>query len=174
MEFFDLIKERRSIREFKKQAVEEGKIKKILEAANSAPSAGNIQSYDIYLIKSQKKKDLLSKAALNQDSVKDADFVLVFCANMKKAIAKYGARGTELYSVQDATIACAYAQLAAANLGLGSVWVGAFYEQQAGEAIGADLKFERPIIMLPVGYPAETPKATSRRNLKDLVHKEKL
>ena len=173
MDFFDLIKERRSVRSFKKQEVGEVKLKKILEAANSAPSAGNIQSYEIYVIKSKEKKEKLSTAALCQPSIKEAPIVLVFCANMKRGMSKYGARGAEMYCVQDATIACAYAQLAAADLGLGSVWVGAFYEMQAGEVIGVDQKFERPIIMLPIGYPVEKPKATPRRKLDDLVHKEK-
>lgn len=173
MDFFDLIKERRSTRAFKKQEVEEGKIKRILEAANSAPSAGNAQSYEIYVVKSKEKKEKLSTAALCQPSVKEAPVVLVFCANMKRGMSKYGARGAEMYCVQDATIACAYAQLAAADLSLGSVWVGAFYEMQVGEVIRADQNSERPIIMLPIGYPVEKPKATTRRKLENLVHKEK-
>jgi nitroreductase len=126
MDFFELIRSRHSVRSFKKQAVEEEKIKKILDAANSAPSAGNLQSYEIYVVRSQDMKSNISKVALDQPSIREADVLLVFCANMKKAIAKYGGRGTELYCIQDATIACAYAQLAAADLGLGSVWVGHF------------------------------------------------
>jgi nitroreductase len=44
---------------------------------------------------------------------------------------------------------------------------------EVANLIGADYKFERPIILLPIGYPPEQSKATSRRKLKDLVHEEK-
>ena len=171
MEFFDLIKSRRSVRAFKKQKVEREKLTKILEAANSAPSAGDLQSYEIYVVRSQEKKEQLSKAALGQSQVADAAVVLVFCASPKRALLKYGGRGTELYSIQDATIACAYAQLAVAELGLSSVWVGAFYEKEVANVIKAGAH-ERPVALLPIGYPAEKPKATQRRRLKDLVHEE--
>jgi len=173
MEFFELIKERRSIRRFKKQAIEEEKLKKILEAANSAPSAGNLQSYDIYLIKSLDKKSKISYAALNQPSLINADILLVFCANPKKVTSKYGGRGTDLYCIQDATIACTYAQLAATDLGLASVWVGAFYETKVAEIIGADPELDRPVAILTLGYPDEKPTKSARRPLKDLVHDEK-
>jgi site-specific recombinase XerC len=43
-----------------------------------------------------------------------------------RSAAKYRERGARLYAIQDATIACAFAMLAATALGLGTVWVGAF------------------------------------------------
>jgi len=171
MNFFELIKSRRSVRVFKKQKMEKEKLIKILEAANSAPSAGDLQSYEIYLIKSQEMKEQLSKAALGQSQIANAAAVLVFCASSKRALSKYGGRGTELYSIQDATIACAYAQLAVTELGLSSVWVGAFYEKEVANIIKSGPQ-ERPVALLPIGYPAKKPNATPRRQLKELVHEE--
>jgi nitroreductase len=75
-----------------------------------------------------------------------------------------------LSAVHDATIAPAYAQLAAAALGLGSTWVGAFDEAAAGGVVGG----LRPICLLALGYPAERPEPSSRRSLGDLVHGERL
>ena len=98
-----------------------------------------------------------------------APVVLAFCAHPRRSAAKYGRRGEELYCVQDATIACAYAQLAATALGLGSVWVGAFDTDAVAQAIGARRDW-RPVALLPIGYPAESPEATPRRSLNELVH----
>lgn len=56
MDFFEVIRERRSVRVFQKKGVEEEKIKAILEAANAAPSAGDLQAYEIYLARSVAKR----------------------------------------------------------------------------------------------------------------------
>lgn len=166
MEFFDLIEERRSIRKFEKKKVEEEKLKKILEAANSAPSAGNLQSYNFFVIKNQKIKEALAEAAWGQDFISEAPVVLVFFANPILSSSKYGTRGANLYSIQDATIACSYAQLAAANLGLGTVWVGAFSDEAVKKIIGVDLI---PVAILPIGYPAEKPRKTPRQKREKFI-----
>jgi nitroreductase len=89
-------------------------------------------------------------------------------ADQQRAAAKYHARGVGLYSVQDATIACAYAQLAAAQLGLGSVWVGAFDDDAVKRVLKTQADW-RPVALLPIGYLAETPAPTSRRPLDELA-----
>lgn len=86
-----------------------------------------------------------------------------------RSAAKYRQRGAGLYSVQDATIACAYAQLAATELGLGTVWVGAFDDDAVAKAVNAKPDW-KPVAILPIGYAAEAPAATPRCNLTDLVH----
>ncbi len=169
MEFFDVIEKRRSIRKFKNKKIEEEKIRKLLEAVNRAPSAGNLQSYEIILVETQKRKEKLVNAAYGQEFIKEAPLVLVFCANFKRAW-RYGEKG-KFYSQQDATIAASYAQLAATALGLGSVWVGSFDEDEVRKVIEAS-KDLKPVAILPIGYPAEKPLKTSRRKIDDIVHKE--
>jgi len=171
VDFFGAVKKRKSIRSFKKKEVEEEKIQKILEAANLAPSAGNFQSYDIILIKNKETKSRLAGAAFGQNFIKDASVVFVVCANEKR-VAHYKERGKNMYCINDASIAAAYIELSAASLGLGSVWVGAFDEDNAREIIEAP-DFAKPIAIIPVGYPNEEPKRPKRRSLFDLVHKEK-
>ena len=129
MEFFDVIQKRYSIRKFTDQAVEPEKLQQILQAANLAPSSGNLQAYEIYVVTNAKKRDGLSCAALAQESVAKAPVVLVFCTHPELTQGRYTERGTRLYTVQDASIACAFAMLAATNLGLGCVWVGTFDEK---------------------------------------------
>ncbi|MCS7123252.1 MAG: nitroreductase family protein [Candidatus Aenigmarchaeota archaeon] len=168
MEFFKVIKNRHSIRAFKQKQVEEKKIIKILETINSAPSAGNLQAYEVFLVKNEEKKKEIARAAYNQDFIAEAPIVLVFCANPERSARKYGERGRRLYSLQDATIAAAYSQLAATALGLSSCWVGAFDEEYLLEVLEIN-KSLIPVAIIPVGYANEEPITTSRRNIEDLV-----
>jgi nitroreductase len=170
MEFQKLTKERHSIRAFQARPIEEEKLQAILEAARKAPSAGNLQAYRIHITKPKEKKERLAEAALNQEFVGEAEVVLVFCQDSPQSNQKYGLRGEKLYSLQDATIACAYAQLAAADLGLGTCWVGAFNEEEVSKAIRLPRNL-RPIALLPIGYPTEKPFPKSRRSIDELVWK---
>ena len=167
MEFYDVINKRHSIRAFLEKEVEPEKLQRILHALNSAPSAGNIQAYRLYVVKSPEIKKEIQSAALDQEFISEAPLVFVFCANRDPGL-KYGARGAELYSVQDATIAAAYSQLAITQEGLGSVWVGAFDTFDVSRLINA-ASYEVPVAIIPVGYPAEQPSATERRPIDDLV-----
>jgi nitroreductase len=169
MEFFEVVEERHSLRTYSPAAVEEDKLQKILETANRAPSAGNLQGYEIYLVRSAEQRRALVKAAEGQAFLAEAPVVLVFCANPARSAIWYKERGRQLYSLQDATIACTYAMLAAAALGLATVWVGAFDEVRVRAAIGipSDLV---PVALLPVGYAGKEPRLMPRRELDELVH----
>jgi nitroreductase len=168
MEFFETVTSRCSIRSFTAKPVEKEKILKILEVANLAPSAGNLQAYRIALVSSQEIKEKLADACLGQSFIAEASFVLVFLAAQEESAEKYGDRGMEVYSFQDATIAAAYAQLAVASLGLGSTWVGAFDPLEISRIISAET-YEVPTVVLPIGYPAENPNPKIRKRLSDIV-----
>ncbi len=166
MDYFDLLKKRASIRSYLPKAVEEEKLQKILRAANSAPSAGNLQGYEIIVVKNKNKKKELAKAAWGQSFISEAPLDLVFLQNPHRSGSKYGKRGEELYSLQDATIAAAFAHLASFEVGLGSCWVGAFDEIKVKRVLNTDL---RPVSILVVGYPQGKSTVTKRRKLSDLV-----
>ncbi len=135
MEYFDLIKTRRSRRAFQPKPLTDAQIGKIAESANLAPSAGNLQGYTFYAVKSKKPKEKLAEAALGQSFISEAPVAFVFFAKPSVSSRKYGRRG-EIYSVIDASIAAAYAQLAAENLGFGTVWVAAFNEEAVKGTLG--------------------------------------
>jgi nitroreductase len=169
MDFFDVVNNRRSVRAYADRPVEDKKLNSILAAANQAPSAGNLQAYEIYLVRSRSALRALAAAALGQDFVARSSLALVFCAHPARAAFRYGERGRRLYAVQDATIACTYAMLAATALGLATVWIGAFDDDAVKRAIG-DPEGQIPVAVLPIGYDAEKPAPTPRRSLEDLVH----
>ena len=171
MDFFAVVRARHSIRAYAARPVESEKIRRILECANAAPSAGNLQAYAIVVVQDPERRKALARAALDQDHIAEAPVVLVFFQDPRRSAIKYGRRGALLYALQDATIACAYAQLAATALGLGSCWVGAFDEQRVREIVRAPRELI-PVALLTIGYPAESPWITGRRALHDLVRWE--
>lgn len=173
MDFFDSVSSRHSIRAYKSTPVEEDKLNKILETANAAPSAGNLQAYEMVVVRDSATRQALVRAAWGQSFIAEAPVAIVFVANQRRSSAKYGDRGATLYCVQDATAAVCYAQLAATALGLATCWVGAFDTEAVAKCIGAG-PTQIPVAVLPVGYAAETPYRTGRRNLKDIVHEERL
>jgi nitroreductase len=169
MEFMDVVKSRRSIRHFADQPVEEEKLQKILEVINSAPSAGNLQAYEVYIVRRVEQRAALARAAYDQDFITQAPVALVFCTHSARSEVRYRKRGKRLYTLQDATIACTFAMLAITDLGLGSVWVGAFDDDAVRQVMQLPPGLA-PVAILPIGYPAEHPSPRSRRRLNELIH----
>lgn len=118
--FFEFLNKRRSIRSFKEEPIEESKLDKIIEACSLAPSSGGLQTFEIYRIKNREMREKLVSAAKDQALVAQAPLLLVFCANPSRSVERFGER-SQLFSVQDATIAAAYAQLTVHLLGLSTV-----------------------------------------------------
>lgn len=169
MDFFSLIEARHSIRAFTDQPVTHEQVQHILEATARAPSAGNRQAFEVFLVDANCDRAALVTAGNEQEFLAQAQVVLVFCTHAELNADRYGKRGADLYCIQDATIACTYAMLAATELGLATVWVGAFNEEAVRKFVHAKPGM-RPVAMLPIGYAAEAPTIRSRRNLGDLVH----
>ena len=169
MDFFQIVEDRRSMRKYADTPVEAQKLQKILEAINRAPSAGNLQAYEVYVVRKPEERRELVKASGEQEFLAEAPLVLIFCAEPDRAAERYKKRGTQLYCIQDATIACTFAMLAAKAQGLDTVWVGAFDEAAVSEIVHIPLG-QRPIAMLPIGYAGKTPSVRPRRELSDLIH----
>jgi nitroreductase len=172
MNFEALVNSRHSVRKYRIKEVPDNLIEKILNAAKRAPSAGNLQSYEVVVVKNDSRKELLSNAAHDKSFMTQASVILVFLADINKSATRYNERGRDLYAIQDATLAAGYAQLMIAELGLGSVWVGHFDESRVKAAVNAGTL--KPICLMPIGYPDETPYNTPRRELGEFVHKETL
>ncbi len=151
----EVFKKRHAVRSFQKRAVSFQSLSEILEAVNSAPSAGGLKARETHVIADAAIKRRLAHAAFDQDFIAEAPLVLVFWAVPSISAAKYGRRGRELYCVQDATIAASFAWLQAVASGLAGCWVGAFDEDAVNEIFAKEIKSGwRPIALLPIGYGA--------------------
>jgi nitroreductase len=168
-DFFATVRHRHSIREYQPDMlVEPEKLHAILEMACAAPSAGDLQAYQIVVIRDPIERAALGQAAHAQDFVAIAPVCLVFCAEPARSALQFGERGAQLYAIQDATIAAAYAQLAAVAAGMGSTWIGQFHESEVRSLLNLDPDLI-PVALISLGYPAALPEHSSRRRLTDIV-----
>src|SRR5574341_138846 len=170
MNILDAIKNRRSVRDFTDRKIPESAIDALIDAVRWAPSAGNLQSRKFYFVFNEDVRNRLAQAGFRQDYVSfiaRAPLVIVTCADLRIA-SRYGERGTHLYCVQDTAASVQNLLLAAHELGLGACWVGAFKEENVREIL--DLPhYLRPVVIVPVGYPARTPKAPDRVSREEAV-----
>ena len=162
---FRIFATRRSTRKFTKDKIEDWKLDKILAAADTAPTAGNFQGLKIFYVKNDTTKEALVEAANKQPYV-NAPAVLVFCMDPSRVKLKFPPSILEKFSMQDATLAASYAQIAAAGLGLSSIWIGMIDEEKIKSILGTDL---RPSSILCIGYPDKKRPPKSRRKLKELI-----
>ena len=170
MDLMDAIKTRRSIRRFKETPVPENLLKEVLNAARLAPSADNAQPWRIIVVRDEQSKLRLAAASNNQKFIAEAPIVLVVCGIPDEAFQSMG--GYTGAHVIDATIALDHVTLAAHAIGLGTCWIGWFKEEKVREVLS--IPEDVPVVALtPLGYPAESPERTSRKNLEDLVKYER-
>jgi len=172
MDVLDVIKNRRSIRTYKKQELSQETIEVLVEAGRWAPSAGNVQPWEFVVVASPLVKHNLSIAAYLQRDLEEASIVIVVCADEKRAEQAYGERGKTLFCIQDTAAAIENIMLTAASLGLGSCWIGAFKEAEIRKVIEAPSHL-KPVALLPIGFPNESPKPRDRRPINEILHKEK-
>jgi len=162
LDVFEAIETRRSVRAFTNEEVSEEEVQKLIDAARQAPSAGNIQPWEFVIVRDAKIKHKLSMAALNQTFIKEAPVVIVVCADEARSSWGYGSRGASLYCLQDTAAAIQNMLLAACALGLADV---------VAKVMNAPMGV-RPVAIIPVGHPAEKPRARQKRPLKEIVHRE--
>lgn len=162
---YNVMLNRRSQRKFESKYVEDWKLEIIFAAADTAPTAGGFQGFEIFHIKNPDIKIKLVMAANNQPYV-NAPVVLVFCMNPSRVKMKFPSDTLKKFSIQDATLAAAYAQLAAHSLGLSSIWIGMIDEIKVMEAIGTNLF---PSSILCIGYPKKVLQPKPKRALSELI-----
>ncbi|MBC7241246.1 MAG: nitroreductase family protein [Anaerolineae bacterium] len=170
MDFWEVIAARHSVREFDpRRDVPAEFIRRILEAAVAAPSAGNRQPWHFFVVREARTRTCLAAAAYGQIFVSQAPVVIVVCAEPDRSAARYGYRGKMLYCLQDTAAATEHILLAATALGLGACWVGAFDEDEVSQCLALSPSL-RPVALVPIGYPAHgRPAMRSRRPLSEVV-----
>ena len=168
MEFSKLIEERCSVRAYKPDSVEEEKLQQVLDAARLAPTACNLQAFQIIVIHTQGREAELNRI-YRQSWFTDAPLVICICALPKETWVR-GSDGKNFSDV-DASIVMDHLILAAANAGLGTCWIGAFDPDAAREVLALPTEAE-PIAFTPLGYAASQPGPKRRKPLPDLVRYE--
>ena len=166
MEFMELLRARHSVRKFRGEPVAEELVAKILEAVRTAPTAGNFQSYEVYVVSGTAQMKALADATFNHDWIAQAPVALVVCTHAERC--QYDPKVH--WALQDASVAATLAHLAIVDLGLATCWVGAFLPGKVSAVLGA-AKEHVPLAILPIGYADEVPQDTERRPLAEFVHR---
>jgi nitroreductase len=179
MEFIDVINNRRSVRGYNDKTVEVEKLEQVLECARWAPSWANKQCWSFIVIKDRDTIEAISKSALVNKWLSKAPSIIVACADPNLS----GSHNNMDYFLVDVSIAMEHLVLAAANLGLGTCWIGAFDENKVKKILNIPGNI-RVVALTPIGYPAEKPnfrekmtqkivKSSKRKPLDEIVHHEK-
>ncbi len=173
MDFSELILKRRSVRKYLPKPVERELIDKCLNAARLAPSACNAQPWYFIVIDNEQVKDRLCSAAFSgiyssNKFVKNAPVIIVVITEQLSYQVKVGGFFRHLkYALVDIGIAGEHLALQAAELGLGTCWLGWFSENGVRKAL--DLPKSTKIdIMFSLGYPADSDRPKKRRPLDEI------
>jgi nitroreductase len=202
MDFFEVLRGRRSCRRFGDRPVSGKDIETCLEAARLAPSGSNAQPWRFLVARKPKLRLALAEAGYRQECLGEAPVIVVLLGDRElyrkrvrrvKELVDIGALSPEAWSAlekryrdkagpageEDAAIrancmlAGEHYVLAAAALELGCCWVGAFDAAKVSEILGLDAKYNFPVALLPTGHPLEEPQPPRPRySISDIAWKE--
>jgi len=156
-----VIRDRRSVRAYRPDELDEAQIEAMIEAIRWAPSAGNLQSREFIFVRNPALKRQLSDTTFDQDFVAQAPLIIACCTD--RNIEQHYGEGSEEYSVQDVSASIQNLLLAIHGLGLGACWIGAFNQEQAGRLLDLPANL-RALALISVGYPDEEPEVPERRS----------
>ena len=198
MELSDVIASRRSIRKFQQKDISAETVRLLLDAARLAPSGSNIQPARFIVAQSQTAKETIGQCTPYKFVIK-ASVIFVCCADLTTIstrdkrvgeLLESGAfDGVEVnfdssapystvmdteaaraYLALNVAIAIEHIVLKAVDLGLGSCWLGRFDKDKLQEYLKLDESIY-PVVLLPVGYPDQSPKPRPRFDLDKLILK---
>jgi len=167
MEYYDLINARYSVRTYTNDKIDSKKIDKLLNAIRMAPTAANRQPFRLIIANTEGKSVELRKIYDKKWFVQ-APLVVCICGVKDEAWVRGDGRS---YLDVDVAIAMDHFILAAANEGLGSCWIANFDQKEARNYFKLPDNVE-PIILTPLGYPADTLQNKRRKSLDQLVYRD--
>ena len=199
MDLFEAIEARRSVRKYRDEPVPRELIDRVLEAARVAPSTSNTQSWKFDIITEPETKKKLRELAYGQKFVEEAPVVIACCLDFEAFAERgkrtlelvlkgkvrpslemmlrsvRGGRDKELEGERvivngaiNVAIATEHMALAATALGLGTCWVRAFEAAPVEELLGIP-EGCKVLVLLTLGYPAQSPPARPRKPLPDIL-----
>jgi nitroreductase len=172
MDYYEVLKTRRSVRAFTDKPIPDQVLQRLLESARLAPSACNYQPWRFILVRDPITRDKLGALCRGQRFIAQAPVIIVCCG--KPYPNPFNWMGENLYLI-DLAIALDHLTLAARNEGIGSCWIGAFDHDPIRRLLS--IPSDHAVVMLlPLGYPANANAfhaRTDRLSLNQVVSSEK-
>jgi nitroreductase len=192
----DLVKKRRTVRQFKPDPIPGGCIEKIIEIARWAPSGFHTQPWEFVVVKKKEIKEAIVKAldrhappitnvkpgdkrpARALRSFRDAPVFIILLADWRAKVGLPGhptEKNALVAGIYGSGLASAflYLHLAATSLGLASQWYSAASRPEAEREIRSIIGFPESLTiydMMVLGYPDAPPKPKELRDLEDMIH----
>ncbi len=164
--FIDLLRSRRSIRQFRKKVVEQEKIDLLIEAALRSPSSRGFNPWEFIFVTDPKTLEQLAQSKSHGSSfLKNAALAVAVCADPSRS---------DVW-IEDTSIASIILHLTAADLGLGSCWVQIRKREHDDHRAAEDYVKEVLAVdpsmvveaIIGIGYPAEEKPGHDRSALLD-------
>ena len=167
MDFYDVVRARRSVRKYKPDPVDRAVIDRILDAGRLAPSWKNRQCWHYILVTDPDLKRTLGTLVDNpsEDCYTAAPYVLVLCADSTDSGTMFGKE----YYLVDCGISMEHVVLAAQAEGLATCWVGYFAENPVKSLLNVPRDMH-VVAITPIGYADEAPEVQPRKALEEIVY----
>ncbi|MCF8040274.1 MAG: nitroreductase family protein [Desulfohalobiaceae bacterium] len=178
MDFLNIIKERRSIRKFEDREIPKDVEHTLLEAVQWSQSWANTQCWEVLVVKDKdvrsRLQETMGKGNPASKAIVDAPLLVGLAGRLQSAGYYKGQEVTKFgdWFLFDLGLATQNLCLTAHALGLGSVVVGLFDHDKAKEALAIPDGYELPVLV-PLGYPAQSPKPPQRRDIEEFLHYER-
>ena len=166
MDFYDVIRRRRSIRGYQSKPLPTDVLDRLFEAIRLAPSACNLQPFRFLFLSAPEPRQAVCEC-YTQPWLAQAPVIVVALGNVNQAWKRLN--GTSAHTL-DVAIAMEHLVLAAAAEGLGTCWVCAFDQEKLQRKLGLGPEWEA-VALTPLGYPAAEPRPLKRKPLEEIVHR---
>ncbi len=172
MDFYEVIRTRRSIRSFKPDLIPDEVLNRILEAVRIAPSGSNRQPWKFIVVKDEALKKRLVPACQNQRFIAEAPVIIAACGGNIRW--NRGGYMGEMSMLVDVSIAFTHLILAARAEGLGTCWIGAFNNDEVKKVLNIPEDMN-VVAVTPLGYPKEEAftEPGPRKSLAEIVSTDK-
>ena len=177
MEAIEAMRRRRSIRSYKADPVAPELLHKVLGAATLAPSGGNMQPWEFYVVQDRKTKQAIvdtsytgyGRSGAPQTWLLEVPVLVVICVERKRTGARYGPEGAEFISMLDVASSVQNLLVAATSEGLGSCWVAGFQRSRVKQLLGLEPSMD-VLGLVGLGWPERVPSAPYRLPVEQVVH----
>jgi len=150
MEFYKVVRTRRSVREYQPKAIRQEVLDRVLDAARIAPSGSNRQPTRLILIQQEETKQKVAELCHGQSFIAAAPVVVAACG--RDINYNRGEWMGRCSMIVDVTIAVDHLTLAARAEGLGTCWIGSFDGPALKAFLGLPKEVE-VVALTPLGFP---------------------
>lgn len=169
MDFYDVVKTRKSVKKFKDTPIDTNKLDRMINAAMMSPSWKNNNSYKFIIVQDKTKLEQISKSIMNKDnsasqSILEAPMTAIVVADP----ASSGEVENKEYYLVDSAIAMEHFILSATNEGYGTCWIAALDEDIIKNALSIPQNY-KVVALTPIGEISECKEHNEKKDVRDFV-----